>query len=1441
MRVAGRVLAAVVGVALVQPVVFAPVAAAAPVPDVAANEVLAQKFAKEGGKPVRVASRMTETEDVSAQPDGSLVWREYARPVRVKRGDGWVDVDVTLVKRADGTVGPKASNVDLTLSGGGQGSRAAGPLVKVGSGTTEVGLAWESDLPAPSLDGATATYAEVWPGVDLKVTADTMGFSQVLVVKNAEAAKNPKLAKITFGSYTRNTTVQSAKGKGKAKTADASGQTVQADGLDVVDSMGAVVFAGDASRMWDSSGADSERDKLLGSAAGIRRAAMGTEVTDTGVAISPDAAFLADRATTYPVFIDPEYYCSNTSWCGKQHHVVTQSGHSTAHNFDATGGDLGDLKAGYENYDSAATSHSYIAMNTAPVLGKLIHWARLDVPVIHTASCSPLDTELYLSNGIDWNTTWGSQPGLVYWLSNSNVANCHDAGGVTASFDATRAVRDAVNGGWTTTTFGLKGTDDAENRRLVASWRRFGLNPYLEINYNSVPNNPANLSMQLGAVPCVKGDGRPWLDTRNPELQASVSDPDGGSLNVLIATSGGPYGHDVAGTYHDNGGSKPWIGTPGQNQGATAQMWVPDGWITGDGIYKWAMRVSDGEADSPRWDWDCEFYVDTAVPLAPTVALTGTAPQLQGDTANFSVSVPLATAGLDDIDRFVYTTDGSDPSVQGSPSVPRNPGLDSGGKVTANLASTAVNGNQNLIRVKAVNKTGKPGPNGNCVAGNGLDAPSCSYSVLPLTPEKGLAGAWGMDETGGRVVNDNVVAFQGDAHPAQLQGDAEWWLGYSKGNSWTQPDIGGVKDGTKGGLRFTNNGYLATAGPVLNTTKSFTISAWAKALDANPNTWHAVISQDGGTSSGAFIEYSSDANAWTFNLPDCDCNSPYNPRVVSKAPPQVGVWTHLVGTYDAASGLATLYVDGVKQNSLVRKGFAAGGPLTIGALKWNGVRSSFFNGMIDDAQVWQRALSAEDVRNLANASVSRAQYGLAEGAATLLTTGSTGTRDSTPDSFVPAPVPSLKGYWKFDETTGTSAADAGNNGNGYSTRPAALTGGSTWVAGKTGGAVHFDGTGYAQTDGQVVDTSGSFTVSAWAKLDDVTGYWAVMGQHNAATGIPGFMMRYSPDVKTWIFGVNSDQGAAQGQMNWAYQGNAVAPQAGNWTLVTGVFNSETKQIQMFVNGKLTGQSTYAGSPWNAVGPLSVGAYNVGGMTGQMKGSVDQVQAWQKALTPSQIAGLAGLSYQDSVWNIGGNPTVTPTGNVAATATKGVGAWDQFTWDGTVVAQRPDSFRTDRSFTAEAWVKLDAPDDTTRSAISMDDAAFGPFTLGFRKDSQPEGKWNFNTSCTQGTSGCLTYAWSDAKAEHGKWTHLAGTYDAATKTVCLYVNGVKQSACVPNATSPNNTGDLRLGKFRWNNGGLVDNWHGGLAGVRLFSGVRTGDQIKGDRTADDPGNLFGVTN
>ncbi|KOX33933.1 hypothetical protein ADK67_04970 [Saccharothrix sp. NRRL B-16348] len=1399
----------------------------AAVVDEAVDEASAVALAKRLDKPVRITGKTSETDEFWAMPDGAFTWRQHQRPVRVRRDGGWVAADTTLERRPDGTVAPKAAVVDLALSGGGTGSKGRGPLVRMGYQGVEVGLGWDADLPEPVLDGATATYLEVLPGVDLRVTADVIGFSEVLVVKTPEAARNPKLRKVTFGSHTKNAGVR------------AVGRQAGDSRLEVVDAAGSVVFTGDASRMWDSSG-DGRGEP--------RRAVMGVEVSAESVSIVPDQGFLADPDTRYPVFLDPEYSCGA---CGKAHHVVVQSGHPTAKNFDASTGDLTDLKAGYENEEGSGKSRSYVQMNTGPIIGKTVAWANLNTTLLYSWWGSPQakPTQLHLAGGIDGNTTWDNQPGGVAvpgtsssLLSSVNTINQSQAPGVSMVFDATAALKAAAAGGWGATTFLLMGEREAD----TYSWRKFGLNPYLDLRYNSTPNDPTGHAMQNGAVPCVKGPDRPYVFTRTPQLQAWVSDPDGGSLEVLFATSGGAYGADVPDTYHDNAASKPWVGTPGPNQGALAQVHVPAGWITTDGIYKWAMRVSDGALSSPRWDWDCEFYVNTTVPLAPTVHAANT-PVDQGDTATFQVDVQLATPGLFDIDRFIYTTDGSEPSTQGSPSVPANKTVGiPGGRTWASafLQTTAVNANQNLLRVRAVNKAGTPGPDSSCASPLTTTGNACAYTVLPLTSTKFLKGAWALDDTVGATASDNVAVLNpGEtAHPATLT-EAGWNVGYNRGSSWTQADAFGAKDGVKGGVNIRANGYLATAAPVLDTSKSFSVATWAYLRQTGG--YYTVLSQDGGSVSGFYLQYSADVGKWSISATAGDDVGAGTYRATSAdatAVPAVNTWTHLIGTYDANTRQLSLYVDGKPAGSAVMATplWNATGPFVIGAAQRNGIRADHYPGQVDDVQAWQRVLSSQDAHNLATAAVPRANLGLAEGATELLATGASG--DEHTGTYVAAPVKSLEGYWKFDENTGTTAADSSNNGAGYENN--LINTGASWVPGKSGSALRYTGAtdSYSYSTGPAVDTSQSFTVSAWVKLDDLNGYYAVVGQ--SGQNVPGFAIRYSPDVNAWIFGLNpSDTAGATTQ--WVFRSNTVAA-AGVWTLVTGVYNNETKRIQLYVDGKLMGSRSFTATPWNASGKVTVGAYSFGPLVGIMRGAIDAVQLWQQALTASQVAALAGLSYVDSVWNINGHTAGTATGGASLVARDGAANAALSGAEGTAITlPRPRDFRTDRSYTVSAWVKTDSDAVGARTAVGQDDTTNSSFMLGYRKGAtEVEGRWAFAVSCNRTATNCLRTVYSVAPAVPGEWTHLAATVDRVTGKACLYVNGSSQQAddqqpnCVDATGFHDGAGPLVIGRGWWG-GNAVDLWQGGVAGVRVHSGVRTLDQIRYDLTADDPGSLFGL--
>src|SRR6266511_3529355 len=65
---------------------------------------------------VEVTYRLSETTQVWANPDGTLTAERHLAPVRVRQGDRWVPVDLTLQKLPDGSVAPKAHPVGLRLS-----------------------------------------------------------------------------------------------------------------------------------------------------------------------------------------------------------------------------------------------------------------------------------------------------------------------------------------------------------------------------------------------------------------------------------------------------------------------------------------------------------------------------------------------------------------------------------------------------------------------------------------------------------------------------------------------------------------------------------------------------------------------------------------------------------------------------------------------------------------------------------------------------------------------------------------------------------------------------------------------------------------------------------------------------------------------------------------------------------------------------------------------------------------------------------------------------------------------------------------------------------------------------------------------------------------------------------------------------------------------------
>ncbi|MYT25453.1 hypothetical protein GTW69_35175, partial [Streptomyces sp. SID7760] len=188
--------------------------------------------AKETGQPYELTSARAETSDTRALPTGKWTVKRYGTTVRVRRAGAWVATDPTLAFAANGTVAPKASAVSIAFSGGGTGPMLTG----VRDGRT-LSLTWPNALPKPTLASNVATYANVLPDVDLQLKADVEGFSELLVVKTAEAAKHPDLATLKFKLDTVGLNVSSNATTGLLSAVNPAGQTV---------------FTASAPMMWDS-------------------------------------------------------------------------------------------------------------------------------------------------------------------------------------------------------------------------------------------------------------------------------------------------------------------------------------------------------------------------------------------------------------------------------------------------------------------------------------------------------------------------------------------------------------------------------------------------------------------------------------------------------------------------------------------------------------------------------------------------------------------------------------------------------------------------------------------------------------------------------------------------------------------------------------------------------------------------------------------------------------------------------------------------------------------------------------------------------------------------------------------------------------------------------------------------------------------------------------
>ncbi|MFI9642418.1 LamG domain-containing protein [Micromonospora sp. NPDC051925] len=927
--------------------------------------------------------------------------------------------------------------------------------------------------------------------------------------------------------------------------------------------------------------------------------------------LRPDARLLTGGDATFPVFIDPAWSTAKSRWA-----YATQN---NTNNTDTTIARVG------KDPDSGKIYRSYFDFPLAAIRGKHIESAYVQMKLDHSWSCTDTPTYLYHSSGIASvpRTAWAPK---LYSLKSTAQSHANEGFGcadspqpdMTVNFTGaavTSLIQTHATNNYSNVTVGFcacSGTDGS-GESTTDRWKKFWPNSAkLVVDYDSVPGAP--YSLQASGVACAPGQ-RISIGTLTPTISAIFPDADN---TQALATAYEWLQVPSTGTYGDSTPRKPapaGASVPAGGRSTTASLPL----LTEGQVYAFRARATDPAPYSKTSGWSawCEFRVDTTV---PSVVVTRDDPgvPLPGDKVTFGFASTDTT-----VTKFRYGW-----AFPGTIEVPATTAcsihMPSGNNVCYRIGSVSLSVpkyGQNTLYVRAYDGAGNPGDG--------------STEFIAGRPSPAIA-RWGLETLPGV----DTSAALADSQPS-LGGDTP----LTASNVDWAGDVRIIK-----GATATMNGtssYLRTAGPVVDTSKSYGVAAWVR-LSSLPTENMAIATQSGDCMYGFFfgVYVTAGVPKWNVTTRSTDCAtgtytsvSPQNTAITSA---DVGRWQHVAFSYDEPTRSMTLFVDGVPVASQPwTSAWNATNAFQIGRNASGGVSNNLFRGSIAQMQVYNRALVEHDF------------------------TGQRRDEEGSGGFDEPGMLkPTRVGQWTFDGAMGcyeenpadwTLCMSPENTGFG---RRLALTKGVDVGDGSRASFLSFDSQaiddpaqptveyGRSQDDlqgdpqnpqwqdGRVLRTDQSFSVSAWVQPRSLGIQTAVSQigakQSSFYLGQRTKIVNGNP-VNWWsfsVFGVDSD--ALNGRVADAFMTSREMTEEGDlshWTHLVGVYDASRREARLYVNGALVAVTPFA-SPFTgafeSTGPLYVGAARftpAGGATqlvDRWHGDIDDVNLYQGALSDNDV-------------------------------------------------------------------------------------------------------------------------------------------------------------------------------------------------------------------------------
>lgn len=455
-----------------------------------------------------------------------------------------------------------------------------------------------------------------------------------------------------------------------------------------------------------------------------------------------------------------------------------------------------------------------------------------------------------------------------------------------------------------------------------------------------------------------------------------------------------------------------------------------------------------------------------------------------------------------------------------------------------------------------------------------------------------------------------------------------------------------------------------------------------------------------------------------------------------------------------------------------------------------------FNGKLDEARVYNRALSPAEIQQL---------Y-----------------------SYAPGPI----GYWKFDEGSDSTAYDSSGNGNSGT-----LTNGTIWSAGKYGSAVEFDGVNDYVAMSTINTTLTQYTQSAWVYLDSYPAsrydwfYWG-LDAHGNRVGIDNYGTNFRVVLPSNTY---PDQRFSS------------APAITNgWHYVTVTY--ENTNSKSYINGVLVNSSS------NGVDQnITIPTWKLGGDgqgAGQyLDGKIDDVKIYNYARTQSQILedmgsnpppSLSGETLPDPIahyrFDEQQGQTINNSGSIGSTVNGTLGAntgssTDDPTWktktdckingclsfDGTsdiITVSHTSSLNHSGDFAIGAWIY-----PTSTANLGIMNKIEAATNVGYRMLQRANGTiW-----CDVGTEAASTGSKDTVTYSLNEWQFFVCSRQGTAMNV--YKNGKLIHSTTVSSSAITTTNNMLVGS---QNGGA--NFAGKLDEVKIYNTALTAAQVKLDYNA-----------